>query len=143
MQVYPTIFASSFQGLKERKSLFFEIFLYLCSKLYQFEEFHDPRIIRSTRKVLMTCQSISSSVNQSQTKLAIFLGPISKSMYAILLKFGTFYKINYSCSFVFQMGFELQGGQKWNEIVRVNSVQHVRPMLELGQRTLCAMIKQL
>ena len=38
------------------------------------------------------------------------------------------------------MNSELQWGQKWLEIVRVNSVQRERPMLELVLGTLCTMI---
>ena len=61
-------------------------------------------------------------------KLAIFSGHISESIYAILLKFGTLQDQlhNYKC-IIFRptshIGYELQGGQKWPEILHVNSVQ--------------------
>ena len=46
----------------------------------------------------------------------------------------------YNFSSVSQMGSELQAGQKWFKMIRVNSVQRVRPIPELGLRTMFAMI---
>ena len=70
-----------FQGLKERKFVFLEFLLYLRSKLFQHAKLHDPGMIRSTRQVLMTCQSVSERVS---AKICHFLKSISQNLFELL-----------------------------------------------------------
>ena len=91
MHIYLT---PSFQKLKEKKSVFFRIFIYYCPKLYYYATSKHPKILNlNFHSLFLLRLCISNSI-------------------------------------------ELQWGQKLLETIRVNGV---RPMLELGLRTLCSL----